>query len=181
LSGDTGSLSSLGSSSNASLIVPSRNKIDQLAFKMGFGGIRSSAVHSSSSSNAITASSISLINSSVTVPPLIITPSYSQLKLESIQDVSTSTENAKDIKGAVKERLMIKIDPVEMTAKPTAIIVPQDTVKRSSMLLSGPKFRLNSKEILKDKLTLISDTGYSVSVSTIKQQFLIRCIQNKIG
>jgi len=159
-SGDTGSLSSLGSSS------PLHN-IDRLTSNKGVGGIKSNTFNSSSLSTASTTSSISLINSSISIPSFIITSSNSQSKLESIQDLSTPTENSKDMIGAVKERLITKIDPVEMTAKSTIVIVPQDTVKRSAMLLSGPKFRLNSKEILKDKLTVNSNTIYSVSVSTI--------------
>jgi hypothetical protein len=159
-SGDTGSLSSLGSSS------PLHN-IDRLTSNKSVGGIKSNTSNSSNLSTASTTSSISLINSSISIPSLIITSSHSQSKLESIQDLSTPTENSKDMIGAVKERLITKIDPVEMTAKSTIVIVPQDTVKRSAMLLSGPKFRLNCKEILKDKLTVNSDTIYSVSVSKI--------------
>ncbi len=172
MSGDTGSSSSLWSSSSASCISQPRHGIDQLALNMSFSGSKSNTINSSSLSIATTASSTSSINSTVTVPPLILPPSHSQSKLESIQDVSTPKEDSNDTIGTVKERLINKIDPVEMTAKPTIIVVPQDTVKRSAMLLSGPKFRLNSKEILKDKLTVNSDIIYSVSVcSRIKKNF----------
>jgi hypothetical protein len=137
---------------------------------MCIGGIMPNTV--SNLSTATTTRSTSLINSTVTVPPLNI-KSHSQPKLESLQDISTSADDSKDIIGAVKERLITKIDPVDMTTKATVVVVPQDTVKRSAMLLSGPKFRLNSKEVLKDKLIKNSNTIYSVSVSSIHKKFLM--------
>jgi hypothetical protein len=137
---------------------------------MGLSGIKANASNASSLSTATTASSTSLINSLASNPPIVITSSYSQQRLESIQDVSTPTENSI---GAVKERLITKIDPAEMTAKPTVVVVPQDSAKRSAMLLSGPKFRLNSKEILTNKFTGNHDTIYSVSVSITKISHLI--------
>jgi hypothetical protein len=161
LSGDTGSSSSsLASSSSATYTSPSRHAIDQLALNMGFSGIKSSPISCSNLSTVTTTSSTSSINCTAAIPPLIITSSNSQQKLGSIQDVSKPTED-------LKERVIIKIDPVEMTAKPTVIRVPQDTVKRSAMLLSGPKFRLNSKEVRKNKVTINSNTIYSISVSSI--------------
>ena len=163
--GDSGSLSSLGSSSSTSLTSSFRHPIDQLFLNMGLSGIKTSASNSSNLSTATTASSISLINSALTNPPIVITQSHSQQKLESIQDVSTPTQ---ETMGALKECLITKIDPIEMTAKPTVITVPQDTTKRSAMLLSGPKFRLNTKEILIEKLTVNNDTVYSISVSSIR-------------
>jgi len=172
-SGDTGSLSSLGSSSSTTFISSLRHNIDQLTSSKGVAGIKSNTSNSSSLSTTSTTSSISLINSSISVPPFNITSSHSQPKLESIRDVSAPKENSKDMIGAVKERLITKIDPVEMTAKSTVVIVPQDTVKRSAMLLSGPKFRVNSKEILKNKLAVNSDTIYSVSVSAIGKNFYL--------
>jgi len=161
LSGDTGSSSSsLASSSSAPYTSPSRHAIDQLALNMGFSGIKSSPISCSNLSTVTTTSSASLINCNAAVSSLNITSSNSQQKLGSIQDVSKPTED-------LKERVIIKIDPVEMTAKPTVIRVPQDTVKRSAMLLSGPKFRLNSKEVRKNKVTINSNTIYSISVSSI--------------
>jgi len=137
---------------------------------MGLSGIKANASNASSLSTATTASSTSLINSLASNPPIVIASSYSQQRLESIQDVSTPTEISI---GAVKERLITKIDPAEMTAKPTVVVVPQDSAKRSAMLLSGPKFRFNSKEILTNKFTGNHDTIYSVSVSTTKISHLI--------
>jgi hypothetical protein len=161
LSGDTGSSSSsLASSPGATYTSPSRHAIDQLALSMGFGGIKPSPISCSNLLTVTTTSSTSLINCTAPVSPLITTSSNSQQKLESIQDVSKPTED-------LKERLITKIDPVEMTAKSTVVRVPQDTVKRSAMLLSGPKFRLNSKEVRKNKLTINSNTIYSISVSSI--------------
>jgi hypothetical protein len=142
LPGDSGSSSSLASSSSATHLSPSRHTIEQLALNMGFGGIKTNLISSSSSS--------SLLNS---------TSSHLQQKLESIQDVSTPVEDS-------QKRLITKIDPIEMTAKPTVIVVPQDTAKRSAMLLAGPKFRLNSKEVQKTKLTINSKTIYTISVSS---------------
>lgn len=173
MSGDTGSLSSLGSSSSATSISPPRHTIDQLALNMGFSSLRSSASNSSSLSATTATSSTSLINSSIIIPPLIITSSHSHPKLESIQDVSTPIENSYDIIGSVKERLITKIDPIEMSGKPTLIVIPQDTAKRAAMLLSGPKFRLNSKEILKEKLNVNNDIIYSISVSATNKKHLI--------
>ncbi len=168
LLGDSGSLSSLGSSSSASLTSSSRHPIDQLFLNMGLSGIKASASNSSNLSTATTASSTSLINSSLTTPPIVITQSHSQQKLESIQDARIPTEESM---GGLKERLITKIDPIEMTAKPTVITVPQDSTKRSAMLLSGPKFRLNTKEILTEKLTVNNDSIYSISVSLIHYDF----------
>jgi hypothetical protein len=142
-----------------------RHVIDQLALNMGFGGIKQSIINSSHLSSIAATNTTSLINSTALIPPLI-TPSHSQQKLESIKDIPTPTENSRDIVRNIKERLMTKIDPAEMTAKSTIVTVPQDAVKRSAMLLAGHKFRLNSKELSRDKLIINSDTIYSLSVST---------------
>ncbi len=165
LSDDTESLSSVGSSSSISLASSSRHAIDQLSLNMGLSGIKANASNSSNLSTATTTSSTSLTSATLTNPPIVITSSHSQQKLESIQDVSTPTEESIN---AVKERLINKIDPIGMTVKPTVIIVPQDSAKRSAMFLSGPKFRLNTKEILINKFTVNNDPIYSISVSTSK-------------
>ena len=86
-----------------------------------------------------------------------------QEKLQSIEDIFVCKEESI---GGVKGRLVTKIDPVEMTGKPTIVIVPQDSAKRSAMLLSGTKFRLNRKAISLDHSTLNNNHIYSVSVST---------------
>ncbi|CAF4193495.1 unnamed protein product, partial [Rotaria sp. Silwood2] len=167
LSGDTGSLSTLASSSSAIQTSPSRRIIDHLTLNTDFSGMKSSISKSSSLSIPTTKSSTSSLNSTGTAHSSIITPSHSPRKLESIQNMSTFTDNSKDAFSGVKERLIAKIDPVEMTIKPTIITVPQDTVKRSAMLLAGSKFRLNIKKIPENKLKLNSVTLYSISVSTI--------------
>jgi hypothetical protein len=171
LSGDTGSLSSLASSSSSTSVSPPRHTINQLALNMGFGRIKPSTINSSNLSAAIATNTTSLINSTITVPPLIITSSHSQQKLASIQDLLTPTDNSTDMIEGVKQRLITKIDPVEMTAKPIVVIVPHDAVKRSAMLLAGPKFRFNSKNISKNKSIVNNDSIYSVSVRTIETIF----------
>lgn len=86
-----------------------------------------------------------------------------QDKFQSIEDLVIAKDDSIDV---VKERLITKIDPVEMTGKPTIVMVPQDRAKRSAMLLSGTKFRLNRKAISLDHSTLNNNHIYSVSVST---------------
>ncbi|CAF1117113.1 unnamed protein product [Rotaria sp. Silwood1] len=164
ISGDTRSLSTLASSSSAIHASPSRRIIDHLALNTDFSGMKSNISKSSSLSAAPTKSSTSSLSSTGTTHSLNITSSHSQRKIESMQNISTLMNNSKDSVGGVKERLITKIDPVEMTVKPTIVTVLQDTVKRSAMLLAGPKFRLNMKEIQKTKLPLNSDTIYSISI-----------------
>ncbi|CAF2749352.1 unnamed protein product [Rotaria sp. Silwood2] len=171
LSGDTGSLSTLASSSSAIQTSPSRRIIDHLTLNTDFSGMKSSISKSSSLSIPTTKSSTSSLNSTGTAHSSIITPSHSPRKLESIQNISTFTDNSKDAFSGVKERLIAKIDPVEMTIKPTIITVPQDTVKRSAMLLAGSKFRLNIKKIPENKLKLNSVTLYSISVTGASMSF----------
>ena len=67
-----------------------------------------------------------------------ITTSNSQQKLETIQDAYPHlTENSKDIEILILKNVIItKINPTEMTAKPTIVIVPEDTTKRSALLLA---------------------------------------------
>ncbi|CAF3366749.1 unnamed protein product [Rotaria sp. Silwood1] len=168
LPGDTRSLSTLASSSSAIHASPSRRIIDHLALNTDFSGMKSNISKSSSLSAAPTKSSTSSLSSTGTTHSLNITSSHSQRKIESMQNISTLMNNSKDSVGGVKERLITKIDPVEMTVKPTIVTVLQDTVKRSAMLLAGPKFRLNMKEIQKTKLPLNSDTIYSISVSILE-------------
>ncbi|CAF0839509.1 unnamed protein product [Rotaria sordida] len=165
ISSDTGSLSTLTSSSSAIHISPSRRIIDYLTLNTDFSGMKLSVSKSSNLSTVTTKSSTSSLGSTGTAHSSIITPSHSPRKLKSIQNMFTLADNSKDVVGGVKERLITKIDPVEMTVKPTIVTVPQDTVRRSAVLLAGPKFRLNIKEILKNKLKLNSDTMYSISIS----------------
>ncbi|CAF0798072.1 unnamed protein product [Adineta steineri] len=150
ISGDTGSTSSLASSS--------RHALDSLTVHRNCGGIKPSFFSSSNLSTATSAHSISLINSTTNHSPLHSTPSHSQQKLESIQDVSTPMEDSN-----VKECFITKIDPVEMTAKPTTVLVSQDAMKRSAILLAGPKFRLNCTETFQNKSIINSNIIYSVS------------------
>jgi hypothetical protein len=168
LSGDTGSSSSLMSSSSETHTSLPRHTIDQLAMNMGFSGAKSSAISPPSLAPASTTSSTTLINSAAMAPPLIITPSHSQQKLGSNDDVSLIRENPKDAEGDVTQSVINKIDPIEMTSKPTTITVTKDTARRTAMLLAGPKFRINTKEIPKDKLTVNNDIIYSVSVSELE-------------
>ena len=141
---DTASLSSIGSSSSASLLSSSRQTIDQ-------------------NTPTSTASSTSLLSSISSHLSLINTSSSVQPKVQSIEDIFTSKDESID---AVKERVITKIDPVEMTDKPIIVIVPQNIVRRSAMLLSGLKFRLNSKALSLKRSTMNSNTIYSISVST---------------
>ena len=165
LSDNTGSSSSIVSSSSTTYMSSPRHTIDQLALSMGFGGIRPNAANSC---NIATTNSTCLINSAAPVPPLIITCSDSRETFEVTDDILLTTKNSKDIEGGLKERHINKIDPVEMTSKPIVVTVAKDTIRRSAMLLSGPKFRLNTKEIPKDKFIVNNDIIYSLSVSTMR-------------
>lgn len=157
LSDDTLSISSIGSSSSAtSLTTSSRSVLDQLVSNTRFIKCNSSI--------STTSSCASLTNSNASNHPLVNTSTSTQEKLQSIENISTCKD---DLIDAIKERLFTKIDPVEMTSKPpTIVIVPQDSIKRSAMLLSGTKFRLNRKVIALDHSTLNNNHIYSVSVST---------------
>ncbi|CAF4146597.1 unnamed protein product, partial [Rotaria sordida] len=126
--GDTGSLSTLTSSSSAIHISPSRRIIDYLTLNTDFSGMKLSVSKSSNLSTVTTKSSTSSLGSTGTAHSSIITPSHSPRKLKSIQNMSTLADNSKDVVGGVKERLITKIDPVEMTVKPTIVTVPQDTI-----------------------------------------------------
>ncbi|CAF3616472.1 unnamed protein product [Rotaria sordida] len=128
ISSDTGSLSTLTSSSSAIHISPSRRIIDYLTLNTDFSGMKLSVSKSSNLSTVTTKSSTSSLGSTGTAHSSIITPSHSPRKLKSIQNMSTLADNSKDVVGGVKERLITKIDPVEMTVKPTIVTVPQDTI-----------------------------------------------------
>ncbi|CAF2149644.1 unnamed protein product [Rotaria magnacalcarata] len=156
MSADNESISTLASSSNA---------VDHFNLNMDVGGIKSNVSNTSSLSSATTTSSTSSLSSSSTAHSSIITPSNSQRKFESTQDISTMTDNSKDIAAGVKERSITKIESVDMNVKSSIVTAQPDAVKRSAMLLTGPKFRLNSKEIPKKKLKLNSDGAYTISIA----------------
>ncbi len=156
------------SSNVVSYPTPPRHTIDQLALNMGFGGIRPNISNPPSLSNTTpTSSSSSLINSSNPVFQPVITPTNSQQRFEFNDDISLNTEISNDTENDAKERVITKVDPVEMTAKPTVVTVPKDPARRSAMLLAGPKFQLNSNIIPKEKLEINTDIIYSVAVSLI--------------
>ena len=93
-----------------------------------------------------------------------IPPSNSQHKLDQHDDVSLHREAPADIDGEFQERVITKVDPVEMLAKPVVVAVPKDPARRAAMMLAGPKFRLNSREIPRERLTIDADTIYPVAV-----------------
>jgi len=129
---------------------------------MGFGGMKPSLSNPPSSSPT---SSTSLTNSSNPIFQPLITPTNSQQKFEFNDDTSLNTEISNDTENDVQERIITKVDPIEMTAKPAVVTVPKDPARRAAMLLSGAKFQLNFNEIPKEKLQINSDTIYSVAVS----------------
>ncbi|CAF3683581.1 unnamed protein product [Rotaria socialis] len=155
MSDDNESMSTLASSANA---------VDHFNLNMDFGGIKSNVSNTSSLSSATTTSSTSSLSSSSTAHSSIITSSNSRRKFDSTQDISTITDNSKDTVAGVKERSITKIDSVDMNVKSSIVTVQSDAVKRSAMLLTGPKFRLNSKAIPKKKLKLNSDGTYTISI-----------------
>jgi len=166
--GDTESLGSVPSTTSlaSSNAGPPRHTIDQLALNMGFGGIRPNLSNPPSLSNTTpTSSSSSLINSSNLVFQPVITPTNSEQKFEFNDDISLNTEISNDTENDAKERLITKVDPVEMTAKSTVVTVPKDPARRAAMLLAGPKFQLNSNEISKEKIPINTDKLYSIAVS----------------
>jgi len=168
----TASLASSGSVSNTG---PTHHGIEQLALNMGFGGIRANLANPSSSSSATISNlsttklsnSTTLVNSANPVSQLELTSSSSQQTLDLTTDVSFNKEVSNETEDDVQERVVTKIDPVEMTATPSVITESKDPVRRAAILLAGPKFRLNYNEIPKGKLTINSDTLYSVAVSLI--------------
>ena len=142
---------------------------------MGFGGIRPglanppnvSTTTASNLSNTTTSSSSSLVTSANPTFQPVLTPSYSEQTFGSTDNISLNREVSNETDDGVKERVITKIDPVEMLATPTVVTVPKDPVRRAAMLLAGPKFQLNTNEIPKDKLSINSDTIYTVAVSLI--------------
>lgn len=115
---------------------------DRLALHKGVPNIRLNS----------TTNAAHLINSNATGLSLSST-------LASIEDVSTPVNDDDDDDG--NERL---IDPVQMTAKPTIVLVPPDSIGRSSTLHAEPKFRVNRKEPPRDISLINSDILVSVSV-----------------
>ncbi len=173
LAGDTEPLGSVvsttfpASSNVVSYPTPPRHTIDQLALNMGFGGIRPNISNQASLSTATTSSTASLINSADLVFQPVITPSNSEQKFEFNDNISSNTEFSIDTETEMKERVITKVDPIDMTAKPTVVTVPKDPARRTAVLLSGPKFQLNSNIIPKEKLEINTDIIYSVAVSLI--------------
>jgi hypothetical protein len=153
--------------SSTSVQEPVRHTIDQLALNMGFGGMRPVAANPPNLSPTSFTSSSSLINATNSGSPSPLTPTSSQLKFEPVDDISLNTEFSNETDTGVKERFITKIDPVDMTAKPAVINVPQDPVRRAAVLLAGPKFELKVNKLPVDKLTVNTDTIYSVAVSII--------------
>ncbi|CAF1547785.1 unnamed protein product [Adineta ricciae] len=51
-----------------------------------------------------------------------------------------------------------------MVAEPAVVAVPKDPVRRAAMLLAGPKFQLNYKELPTEKLPINTDMIYSVAI-----------------
>jgi hypothetical protein len=145
--------------------VPHPHGIDQLALSMGFGGIKPSVNQPSSSSISTKSSSGSLINSSNPSFQPVITPTDSQVKFELNDDISINRDISNDTENDVAERIVTKIDADDMTAKPSIMTIPKDPVRRAAMLLSGPKFQLNSSEIPKEKLQINTDIIFTVAVS----------------
>lgn len=172
---DSHSTTSLASS--ASIPAPGpRHTIDQLALNMGFGGLKPTAVNpnnvptihpskASTSSLASSASTPSTASSPVFQP--VITPTSSQQQFEFNDDISLNREiSTASSANDLKERTITKVDPLEMTAKPAVVTVPNDPERRAALLLSGPKFQLKSEVIPTDKLKLDNDTIYTVAVKS---------------
>ncbi|CAF1480526.1 unnamed protein product [Rotaria sp. Silwood1] len=151
---------SVGSSISVSYPEPRRHSIDELALNMGFGGIKPSVINPSSSPTSSTLSSTPLINSSVS-PQTVITSSNLKQESESTGDISLNQEISSEKNDSIKERVIMKVDPIEMTEKPTVVTVPKDGTRRSAILLSGSKFRLNVNEIPKEKLPISRDTIFT--------------------
>ena len=122
---------------------PTRHGIDQLALNMGFGGIKPSTAP--------------LVNTSLTHPQPVVQSIDAPITMPR----TPSTE----IDGDLQERVVTKVDPVEMTATPTVETVQKDPARRAAMLLAGPKFELKSKEISKGEMKIDNDTLYPVAVS----------------
>jgi len=166
--------------------TPQRHGIDQLALNMGFGGIKPSVVHpSSSSSISTTPSSRSLKNSSNPLSQPKITPTNSQVKFELNDDISINRGISNDTENDVTEHVVTKIDVDDMTAKPSIVTVPKDPARRAAVLLAGPKFQFNSNEIQKEKFQINTDIIYIVGVSLLiisisnKLKFDLDCCRNR--
>ena len=155
------------------MVAPPRHTIDQLALNMGFGGFKPSVANGSMSSinSAASLASVSVpTGTAVAAPP--VTPASassggsSPPRFELTDSSSLQREYSNDSDESVQERIITKIDPVEVTAKPTVVTVPKDPMRRTAMLLSGPKFQLNSHIIPKeDEVKLDPNTIYRVAVS----------------
>ncbi|CAF2526768.1 unnamed protein product [Rotaria sp. Silwood2] len=152
---------SVGSSSGMPYLETHRYSIDQLALNMGFGGIKPSVINPSNSSTTSISSSASLVNSSVSSVQPVIASSNLKQEFKSNDDIFLNQEISNEKNDSVEERVIMKVDPVEMTAKLTVVTVPKDRTRRAAILLSGPKFRLNVKEIPLEKLPIRSDTIFT--------------------
>ena len=153
-------MGSLASSTSSSQPSPTRHGIDQLALNMGFGGIKPSIAQPPSPS--------SLVNTTLVPPhpqPVAIQSFDSQTSLHSTDNISIGRKPSPEIDGDVEERVITKVDPIEMTAKTTTEIVQKDSTRRAALLLNGPKFELNSNEISKGEMKIDTDTIYPVAVS----------------
>jgi hypothetical protein len=182
--GSIPSTSSLASSNAGSYTGPARHTIDQLALNMGFGGIKPSINNPpnlTSTTSTSTSNSMPLINSNSPVFQPVITPSDSQQKFEFTDNISLDKEISNDTENDTKERIITKVDPVDMTAKPAVVTVLKDPVRRAAMLLAGPKFQLNYNEIPQEKLQINSDTIYSVAVSRRINQILLKLIPFRLS
>ena len=63
--------------------------------------------------------------------------------------------------SSTEDYVINRIDPVDMTAKPTMVKIPKNA-RKSTMLLAGPKFRFHTVE---SEVQLKRDTIYPISVS----------------
>jgi len=158
------STTSLASASSVSQVVPARHTIDQLALNMGFGGIRPAPVNPPTLPTVSTGSSASLVNTANPIFQPVSSPTSSVRSLDLMDTVSLNKQVSTEAEDEFKERTITKIDPEEMVAKPTVVVVPKDPVRRAAMLLSGPKFRLNKANITQEKVPVNTDIIYSVAI-----------------
>lgn len=137
---------------------------------MGFGGIKPSLAHPPSLSSVPTTASINSNRSSSgsfsnPVFQSVDTPSPSEVHFELNDGTPLYRSNLNETENEVQERTVTKIDAEELTAKPTVVAVPKDPLRRTAMLLAGPKFQLNSTKLPQEKLQINTDIIYSVAVS----------------
>ena len=153
---------------------PMRHAIDQLALNMGFGVIKPSIIKQPNTSETALSNPEILSNSIESISKVISDSNSSSLDTPSDDAASLSREISSPLDDQVQQRIITKVDPIQMVAKPIVIGVSKDTTRRAALLLNGPKFQLNHNVNTRAHLKLSTETIFPLAVG-IKSRFIITC------